>query len=85
MTSKPGIYALYTDEPVPMDDPLFMARSHARNWGRIAALSGESLEAACTAILADTRLLFGDVPGALVEATVTTVWLEVAAQRSGGS
>ena len=74
------VYAIYTDEPIGMDHPLFMARTQARLWAAIQAQSGEPIMDAVPGILKAIRELFGlDTPGAMVTAEVSVVYAEQAA------
>ena len=80
-----SVYDHYTDgEPMGMGDPLFMARTQAR-WGAgMAAKGGVQLPDALRAIRQRMQDLFGDVPLALVDATVTQVYAQHAESNSHG-
>lgn len=72
-----NVYDLYTDgEPIGMDHPLFMARTQARFDAGLAAAQGVLLAEALPAIRARMQSLFGDIPLALVDFTVSTVYAE---------
>lgn len=83
MKSELGVYGLYVDEPIGMDHPFFMARSQARLWAAWAARDGTPLDDALRRIREQVLDLFGEVPQALVDATVTTVYLELSAPTGG--
>lgn len=75
-----NIYAVYTDEPVDMAHPLFMARSQARLAAQLVYRQGMPLGEAITTITRDIRAVMGDVPPSLVAATVTTSYLRLRAK-----
>lgn len=75
-----SIYSDYTDgEPIGMDHQLFMARMQARIDAGMSVESGIPLEEALRAIRERMQELFGDVPLALVDMTVSAAYAEHAA------
>jgi len=79
-----SIYDLYTDgEPIGMDHPLFMARMQARIDAGRAAAQGLPLEEALRDIRARMQFLFGDIPLALVDATVSMAYARYEAGEPG--
>ena len=75
-----GVFGLYVDQPVGMDHPVFMARTEARIRASLAAQNGVALDEALRTIGHEMNELFGELPGSLVEATVTTAWLDAVSQ-----
>lgn len=76
MNEDRGVLGLYTDELIGMDHPIFMARMEARVSGAWGARDGRSLDETLASARRRITWLFGDMPLALVDATVTTAWLE---------
>jgi hypothetical protein len=83
MKPELGVYGPYVDEPIGMDHPLFMARTQARMWAAHAAHGGVALEDALRTIREQVRTLFGEIPQALVDASVMTAYLEASASLGG--
>lgn len=78
-------YSQYTtDEPIGMDHPLFMVRIQSRIDAGWAADDGVPLAEALRSIRARMKMLFGDVPLALIDATVSGVYAMHAANPAGG-
>lgn len=72
-----SVFNLYTDEEViGMDHPLFMAKTQAALDARLAAASGVPLREALVTIRARMQALFGDVPLAVVDATVSMAYAQ---------
>lgn len=74
-----GVLPLYTDGPIGMDHPLFMAKMQAGIDARMAVDSGMPLSAAILGITARMRDLFGDVPAAMIAAQVSIAYATAAA------
>ena len=72
-----NVYSVYTDEPVDMAHPLFMARAQARLTASMLFRQNVPLSEAITAITRNIRAVIGDVPQPLVAATVTTAYLSL--------
>ena len=78
-----NVFDHYTNgEPIGMDHPLFMVRMQARIDAGWAAADGVPLAEALRSIRARMQDLFGDVPLALVDSTVTEVFAQHAAAGS---
>ena len=82
-----SVYSVYTgnDEPIGMDHVLFAARSQARIWACWGARDGVPLHQALQTLPPQIRELFGDVPGALIAATITTTSAVIAAEMGGST
>jgi hypothetical protein len=79
-----NVYSLYTDEDaVGMDHPLFMAKTQAGFDAGLAAANGVSLAEALRTIRARMQALFGDIPLALVDATVSMAYARYKAGEPG--
>jgi len=79
-----NIFDHYTNgEPIGMDHPLFMVRTQSRIDAGWAAQEGVPLADALRTIRARMQALFGDVPIALVDATVTTTYLACSNRARG--
>ena len=78
-----SVYSIYTgsNELIGMDHPLFAARSQARIWALFEARAGVPLHQALQTLPRQIRDLFGDVPGALIAATITTAYASFAAEQ----
>ncbi len=83
MELERGVLGLYTDGPIGMDHPIFIARTEARRCAAWAAGDGLSLREALVAVRKHVLELFGEVPQPLVDATATTAYLEAASAHGG--
>lgn len=82
-----SVFSVYTgnDEPIGMDHVLFAARTQARIWACWEARDGVPLQRALQTLPPQIRELFGDVPGALIAATITTTYASIAAELGGAA
>ena len=79
-----SIYDYYTDaEIIGMDHPLFMVRTQSRIDAAWAADTGISLADALRTIRARMAGIFGEVPLALIDTTVSGVYAQHAANLAG--
>jgi hypothetical protein len=76
LDNERGVLGMYTDEPIGMDHPIFMARTEARHSAVWAAHEGLSLTEMLVAVRQRVLDLFDEVPQPLVDATATTAYLE---------
>lgn len=83
MDNSRGVLGLYTDGPIGMDHPFFMARVEARQFALDAARRGLQLEATLEGARERVASLFGEVPQALVDGTATTAWLCIQSDDGG--
>lgn len=83
MATTRGVLGLYTSEPIGADHPLHAVRTAARMRASIHAGRGLLLVDTLERVRRELTPLFGPLPQPLVDATVTTTWLEVSVQRSG--
>ena len=83
MDPERGVLGLYTDEPIGMDHPIFMARMEARQGGMWAAQDGLSLPEMLVSVHQRVLELFGEVPRSLVDATATLAYLEALSLQQG--
>jgi hypothetical protein len=78
-----SVFKLYAgEEVIGMDHPLFMAKTQAGIDAGLAAATGVPLEEALRTIRARMRDLFGDIPLAMVDASVTMVYIRRGAAQS---
>lgn len=77
-----SILGMYTDEPIGMDHPIFMARFQSRIDAGFLFQNGLPLKDAITATLERMHYLFGDdFPDDIVRTTVTLEYAECAAEQ----
>jgi hypothetical protein len=81
MSDDRGVFGLYSDGPIGMDDPRFMVRTEARRVASWAADEGLDLHAALQRARDHVITLFGQAPQPLVDASATAAWLESATGR----
>lgn len=78
-----NVYSLYTDEDaVGMDHPLFMAKTQAGLDAGLAAAIGVPLKEALGVIRSRMQALFGDIPLALVDTTVSMAYARYEADEA---
>lgn len=72
-----GVLSYYVDGLMDMENPLFMARMEARAQTILMARGGYTLDQTLPVIRQLVRDLFGNIPGALIDVTVTTTYFNV--------
>lgn len=74
------VYSVYTDEPIDMGHPLFMARAQARIAAGIMFERRMPLVHAIRSAIRDIRVIIPDVPPSLVAATIAVTYFKLQAR-----
>jgi hypothetical protein len=78
--SAPCVLGPYTELPIGMDHPIFVAKMQATIDAQVALRHGTPISAAIISIAARMRELFGEVPTAMVAAQVSIVYASAVAE-----